>query len=133
VVSSVRAVGADVSSASDLARRIASMGMPLYRQQPPTGYKDTAEAWISTGSLLARLNFALDLSAGKVSGAAVPAQGVAAAARDSRALADALALRLVPSGLSQQTRQTIDAEAATGLNPARIAGLILGSPEFQRK
>jgi uncharacterized protein (DUF1800 family) len=121
VVSSVRAMGADVSSAAGLAQRIASMGMPLYRQQPPTGYKDTADAWVSTGGLLARLNFALDLSAGTVSGAAVPT------------LADALALSLVPSGLSQQTRQTIDSEGATGLKASRMAGLILGSPEFQRK
>ena len=36
--------------------------MPLYLQQPPTGYKDTADAWVSTSGLLARLNFALDLA-----------------------------------------------------------------------
>ena len=40
------------------------MGMPLYLQQPPTGYKDTADAWVSTSGLLARLNFALDLARG---------------------------------------------------------------------
>ena len=44
------------------------MGMPLYQQQPPTGYKDTADAWVSTSGLLARLNFALDLAGGKVRG-----------------------------------------------------------------
>jgi uncharacterized protein (DUF1800 family) len=133
VVSSVRAVGASVSSAADLARRIGTMGMPLYRQQPPTGYKDTAEAWVSTGGLLARLNFALDVSAGRVSGVAVPVSSVGGASTDSRALADALAVRLVPWGLTPRTRQTIDAEAATGLSAARMTGLILGSPEFQRK
>ena len=40
------------------------MGMPLYQQQPPTGYKDTADAWVSTSGLLARLNLAADLAAG---------------------------------------------------------------------
>jgi hypothetical protein len=44
------------------------MGMPLYMQQPPTGYKDTAEAWVSTSGLLARMNLAVDLTGGRVRG-----------------------------------------------------------------
>jgi len=71
VVSAVRASGSDVVDARVLARRIADMGMPLYLQQPPTGYKDTADAWVSTSGLLARMNFAVDLSSGRVSGAPV--------------------------------------------------------------
>ena len=27
--------------------------------QPPTGYKDTADAWMNTGALVSRMNFAL--------------------------------------------------------------------------
>jgi uncharacterized protein (DUF1800 family) len=133
VVSSVRAMDAGVTDASDLARRIDAMGMPLYRQQPPTGYKDVAEAWVSTGGLLSRLNFALDLAAGKVSGVTVRAETLAPGATDGRALTEALALRLVPGGLSFQTRKTLDTEGGAGLSPTRMAGLILGSPEFQRK
>jgi uncharacterized protein (DUF1800 family) len=71
VVSAVRASGSDVVDARSLARRIAEMGMPLYLQQPPTGYKDTADAWVSTSGLLARMNFAVDLANGRVSGAQV--------------------------------------------------------------
>ena len=26
--------------------------MPLYQCQPPTGYKDTADAWVNTGALV---------------------------------------------------------------------------------
>jgi uncharacterized protein (DUF1800 family) len=63
VVSALRATGADVQDARDVARRIGEMGMPLYLQQPPTGYKDTADAGSPTSGLLARLNFALDLAA----------------------------------------------------------------------
>jgi uncharacterized protein (DUF1800 family) len=77
VVSAVRASGAEVSSARELARRIAAMGMPLYQQQPPTGYKDTADAWVSTSGMLARLNFAADLGAGRVAGVTTPARTVA--------------------------------------------------------
>ena len=69
VASAVRASGAEVTSARVLVQRIASMGMPLYQQQPPTGYKDTADAWVSTSGLLARMNFAADLASGRLPGA----------------------------------------------------------------
>jgi uncharacterized protein (DUF1800 family) len=68
VASAVRASGAEITDARDLGRRLAAMGMPLYLQQPPTGYKDTAEAWVSTSGLLARLNLAMDLAGGRVPG-----------------------------------------------------------------
>jgi uncharacterized protein (DUF1800 family) len=120
VVSAVRASGAEVRDASAMAQRVAQMGMPLYQQQPPTGYKDTAEAWVSTSGLLARLNFALDLAGGRVRGVSLPAGGIAPE-------------QLVPSGLSDTTRRTLAAQSGQGLDPARMAGLILGSPEFQRR
>ena len=37
-----------------------NLGMPLYFCQPPTGYKDTADAWVNAGALVGRMNFALD-------------------------------------------------------------------------
>jgi len=133
VVSAVRASGAQVTDARDLAKRISDMGMPLYMQQPPTGYKDTADAWVSTGGLLARLNFALDLTAGKLKGVACAPAGLAPNAPDSETLAESLGSLLVPAGLSESTRRTLDSEAGASLNAPRIAGLILGSPEFQRR
>jgi uncharacterized protein (DUF1800 family) len=130
VVSAARASGAEVDDARALAGRIAAMGMPLYQQQPPTGYKDTADAWVSTSGLLARLNLAIDLAAGKVRGVWVDAARLvpAPAASDP----DVVAARLMPSGLSPSTRKTL-ANEAKGADPARLAGLILGSPEFQRR
>ena len=120
VVSAVRASGAEVTDARALAQRIGDMGMPLYQQQPPTGYKDTAEAWVSTSGLLARLNFALDLAGGRLPGTRVDASRLTPRA-------------LVPAGLSETTRRTLDKEAGPETDPARIAGLVLGSPEFQRR
>jgi uncharacterized protein (DUF1800 family) len=120
VVSAVRASGAEVRDASVLAQRVAQMGMPLYQQQPPTGYKDTAEAWVSTSGLLARLNFALDLSGGRVRGVSLTAGAL-------------VPEQLVPAGLSDTTRRTLAAQSGQGLDPARMAGLVLGSPEFQRR
>jgi hypothetical protein len=38
------------------------MGMPLYACVPPTGYSAKADAWVSTGELVTRMNFALSLA-----------------------------------------------------------------------
>jgi uncharacterized protein (DUF1800 family) len=131
VVSAVRASGASVNDAEDMARRIGQMGMPLYQQQPPTGYKDTAEAWVSTSGLLARLNFALDLASGKVRGVTVDPAALAVTGGTVEAMR-AMAARFVPAGLSESTQRTLSSEAGD-VPPARLAGLILGSPEFQRR
>jgi hypothetical protein len=42
--------------------------MPLYQAQPPTGYADTADAWVNTGGLVSRMNFALSLVQNRVPG-----------------------------------------------------------------
>ncbi len=44
--------------------------MPLYGCQPPTGYADRADAWVNTGALLNRMNFAVTLTRGGSLGAA---------------------------------------------------------------
>src|SRR5436305_10880076 len=71
VVSAVRALGADVDDATPLVRQLQQLGMPLYQCQPPTGYKDTADTWINTGALVARMNFAVALTERKVRGITV--------------------------------------------------------------
>ncbi len=73
VASAVRATGADVDDAMPLARQLNNMGMPLYGAQPPTGYSMKADTWISSSSLLNRMNFALSLTSGKVRGVKVDA------------------------------------------------------------
>ena len=47
-----------------LVRAMRELGMPLYYCQPPTGYADRAEAWVNTGALLNRMNFAVALTRG---------------------------------------------------------------------
>jgi uncharacterized protein (DUF1800 family) len=71
VVSAVRATEADVRDARPLVRQVADLGMPLYQCQPPTGYKDTADAWVNTGALVGRMNFGLALASNKIRGIAV--------------------------------------------------------------
>jgi uncharacterized protein (DUF1800 family) len=64
VASALRAAGSESIDARSLVRALQQMGMPLYMCQPPTGYKDTADAWMNTGALVTRINFALQLSRG---------------------------------------------------------------------
>src|SRR5580765_3747139 len=66
VVSAVRATDGEVHDARPLVQQIAQLGEPLYQCQPPTGYKDTADAWVNTGALVGRMNFGLALASNKI-------------------------------------------------------------------
>jgi uncharacterized protein (DUF1800 family) len=123
IVSSIRATGARIVEAQDalpLVREMRDLGMPLYFCQPPTGYKDTADAWVNTGALVGRMNFALDLASNKVGRIVVEDRDEL----DGRGLT-----ALFGRELSESTRATIE-RATTG--PQKVA-LALGSPEFQRR
>ena len=72
VASALRATGAEVRNAIPLARTLKDMGMPLYFCQPPTGYDDTSTTWVNAGALVARMNFAVDLSKNAIRGVRVP-------------------------------------------------------------
>jgi len=133
VASAARASGATIVDASEAVRRLSDMGMPLYMQQPPTGYRDTSDAWVSTGGLLARLDLALDLAAGRLEGVEFHADKLAPRHASQAATVDSLAARLLPAGLSSATRASLEAPATADLDAERLAGLILGSPDFQRK
>jgi uncharacterized protein (DUF1800 family) len=64
VVSALRTTNGAVPDTPALVRAMQQLGMPLYQCQPPTGYKDTADAWINTGALVERMNFATRIAAG---------------------------------------------------------------------
>ena len=149
VVSAVRATGGDVTDAMPLVRQLGNMGMPLYGAQPPTGYSMKAETWVSSSSLLNRMNFSLALTSGKIRGVTVNAAQVAGSNTSQPDSADALAAMedaFLAGDVSKQTHDSIAAQAnakatesKNGSQPARpgdvtaMAGLLLGSPEFQRR
>jgi uncharacterized protein (DUF1800 family) len=147
VVSAVRASGAEVTDAMPIARQLQNMGMPLYGMQPPTGYSMKAEAWVNSSALLGRMNFALALTSGKVKGAqmesaqmpvrkdADPQQALAVLENSLRAgdvskqTHDVIAARLQDPKIS---RRKLD-DPVRPPNMGLIDGLLLGSPEFQRR
>ena len=139
VVSAVRASGADVTDAMPLARQLQGMGMPLYGMQPPTGYSMKADAWVNSSALLGRMNFALALTAGKLKGVQVEpvrALGSGSASADSQQTLAVMENALLTGDISKQTHDTIAArleDPARPPNVAMIEGLLLGSPEFQKR
>jgi len=73
IVSTMRTTGATVSDARALVQTLQQMGEPLYMCQPPTGYHNTADAWISAGGLVSRMNFATRVASGNMPGVTLPA------------------------------------------------------------
>jgi len=149
VASAVRATGANVENARPLVRQLNDMGMALYGSQPPTGYSMKAEAWVSSSALLNRINFALALTAGKVRGVTVdPVElsGNAPRSPDATAALTTMEAKLLAADVSPQTHDSIVAQLLASKpedekKPQRpkpqdastMAGLLLGSPEFQRR
>ncbi|MFZ0952406.1 MAG: DUF1800 domain-containing protein [Candidatus Sulfotelmatobacter sp.] len=160
VASAVRATGAEIDDAQPLVGQLNRMGMPLYGAQPPTGYSMKAETWVSSAALLNRMNFALALTSGKIRGVKVDAAQFAASGSpqpDAAATLATLESSLVVGGVSRQTHDSIvaqieaagntgvqvKADNATGVRKpwdaarspevSTMAGLLLGSPEFQRR
>ncbi len=152
VASSLRATQADVTDPQPLLAQLNKMGQPLYGCQPPTGYSTKAEVWVNSAALLDRMNFGLALTANKLPGTSFDAEQLMSAPAtlpvpDSDPYRAQLQLEqaLLAGYVSQQTHETIEqrivapetaAEGQAGNHPPNInviAGLLLGSPEFQRK
>jgi len=129
VVSAVRATGTNMTDAQPLVMAVRNLGMPLYGCQPPTGYADKAEAWVNTGALLNRMNFAVSLTASRQQrGAGVrPLQGRGGAGPSITSDA------LVASALAGELSETTAATVRKATTPSQALALVLGSPEFQRR
>ena len=148
VVSAIRATAANVTEATPMVQALNRMGMPLYAAQPPTGYSMKAETWVNSAALLSRMNFALALGNGKLRGIQ-PDQQILLGATPPQESGAALTLLegdLLNGDISAQTHQVIEKQLAdpqlTGRklddperppNYGAIAGLIIGSPEFQKR
>jgi uncharacterized protein (DUF1800 family) len=170
VVSAARASNASINNLLPIENNLRQMGMPTYGAIPPTGYKWDAADWVSTGALVDRMNFALNLAASRLPGITVawsplpysstePAATNAVATTPTPETEEArLESLLIPDGVSNTTRtaalQQFAAQSAqnsvtpisTPMRPNRapsaneleredqvLAGLLIGSPEFQRR
>jgi len=103
-----------------------------------------ADAWVNSSALLGRMNFALALTSGKVKG--IQVDSVPVRNDDPQQTLAALENSLLAGDVSEQTHDVITARLQDPKlshrkldDPARppdislITGLLLGSPEFQRR
>ena len=148
VTSTARALNSEVTITLPLSQWVGRMGQPLYLCQPPTGYSDKAETWVNTGALLNRLNFALAFAGDKMGGATIDLNNMLGeeAARDPNA-ALARSIQVFLDGqISPSTQATLEArlkdpqilqarldDPVKQVNEGLIVGLVLGTPEFQRR
>jgi uncharacterized protein (DUF1800 family) len=128
VVSAVRAVGGEATDTFTLTQKIADLGEPLYGKVEPTGYPNTGEAWLNTAGLLGRITFATSLTAGQIAGVKLNSPGWEG--KD----AAAIARELLGRDPSAQTLEAIE-QGLQGRerSPTVLAGLVISSPDFQRR
>jgi uncharacterized protein (DUF1800 family) len=161
-VSAIRATSAEITRTQSVADALNRMGMPLYGAQPPTGYSMRSESWVNSAALLSRMNFALGLGTGKLAGVRMDAAKLAGASTNAEDVQRTLERTLLAGAVSAQTHETIAKQLNQALidalnepriagrklddpahpiahpanqpvNQGTVAGLILGSPEFQRR
>ena len=147
-MSTARALALDTDVAIPLVQWTARIGEPLYQCEPPTGYSDKAETWVNTGALLNRLNFALAFAGNRLPGLKVDPVTLLGpeAANDPQQALDRSIQVFLGGEISEQSRATLERKLADpGVTRNRadesrgqvdaglVAGLVLGSPEFQRR
>lgn len=145
VVSAIRAINADVDAPYALENQVQRLGQPLYRKVEPTGYSNVNTEWVSSAGLLDRMNFALALTQNHVRGVRIDAASWPESLQSSPS---ALARSLLQTDPNEETMTAINRLLAnTGIQqhlaanvkdglPRRfslVAGVVIGSPEFQRR
>lgn len=145
VVSAIRVTGCDVGSLGSLERYMEAMGQPIYHCDDPTGYYDTADAWLDPGVMALRWEFAVDLANGKVQGVLIPDTFYDQVPADvpPRLWQHYLTELVLPGGAGERTRAALATVTSEYLDKKRVpdlyelgpqlVGLLLGSPEFQQQ
>jgi uncharacterized protein (DUF1800 family) len=158
VISMLRALDAEVTDHWALNRWTFFAGQPLYVYSAPTGYPDRERTWLSTGSLLVRINFAQIVARGQIAGVSLDPLSLIGR-REPRTVAeaiDAYAPVILPERplgelLTAVAAHAPEPEVHQPKNPAarrraeaaarRLAlqharnalAILLASPEFQRR
>jgi uncharacterized protein (DUF1800 family) len=163
VAAAMRALNAETDGDRPVLDAIARMGQPLFGRITPDGYPDRADIWLSSGTMVARFNFASALAANRLKGTKVNVDalltGVDQADRD--AVAERITRLTVQGDISDVTRRALakvpqtdppaapagptasvpvayDPKANAQAGPpvtyaSELIALLVGSPEFQKR
>jgi uncharacterized protein (DUF1800 family) len=124
LTSALRASDATVMNPQPLVQAMERLGMPVYGMQTPNGYSWKQDEWVSSNALVARMNFALVLSAGRLPGvrtdwpALLGGDAAAAGAVPSAGTERRLEMVVLGQAASDRTRETVLAQSA---NEATVA------------
>jgi uncharacterized protein (DUF1800 family) len=161
-IGAVRSLHATIEQPYPLYNWVSRMGEKKYYYQAPTGFPDKGSYWINTGSLLNRMNFGLALAAGKVPGVRIDLAALNNGHEPESAQAalliygglflpernlEATVKRLTPLLTAPDLGTRVDQasggagevamadQAGSGVEPmlAQVVGIIIGSPEYQRR
>ena len=142
VVASLRVTEADVGRAPQLVQQLRAFQHLPYMADVPTGYPETSDVWVNSGAMLLRMNYSLALASGSIRGVRIASEGVAAAlaadsAADPSQWVSAMAVALLPGSDTDELEgivlEDLRGQDVTGTAAMRrAAGLLIGSPEFQR-
>ncbi|HET7101507.1 MAG TPA: DUF1800 domain-containing protein [Terriglobia bacterium] len=149
VASSLRVLGAETDAGLPIITALGRMGHPMFQFEAPSGYADRAGTWINSSTLLWRLNFAMLLATGRLPGTEARLGDLPDlnGSLNGLELVKAVAEQLLGEPASPSTVEAIinkggvgpKFESVTyspeGIRPetATVAGLLLASPEFQRR
>jgi len=134
--SALRATRADLRDPLKAAKAIGAMGQPLYQCEPPTGWPDRAAPWVNSGALLARMRAAALLFNKKPNAPASADARALLGGADARGAAavSAYVNAFLGGEIGDRTRAAILARLDhPGMSIEKIAALVIGSPEFQRR
>jgi uncharacterized protein (DUF1800 family) len=121
VASALRILNAETQIPAALLRAINRMGEPLFLSQPPTGFPDAAESWVSSHTLLARMNFVIDLTANRLPDTRANPAVIQAGVQKLLPL-------VAPAGVPDSTRAALEQT-----HGSQSFALALAMPEFQRR
>lgn len=157
VAAALRALNAETDGDRPVLDLIGRMGQPLFGRITPDGFADRADQWLSSGAMVARLNFATALAGNRIKGSSVKlgdiVQGIDVG---NRALITSRLINLTLSGdVSERTRAALATANVSDLNAAsqtpsvpvgfenkdtapptyivELVALLIGSPEFQKR
>ncbi|MEB3215102.1 MAG: DUF1800 domain-containing protein [Nostocales cyanobacterium 94392] len=121
VISSLRATDTPIEDFARINSILHRMGMPLYGNPSPDGYKNTQEAWLNTNGINWRLSFATTIGTGGLKKRNSKNQPP----NTNAAIDDTELTNTLGNNLSPKTQEVLKS-----ISPRQRDVIILGSPEF---
>ncbi len=150
LVSAIRVTDGQLTQPDKAVQTLNLMGEPLYLCEPPTGYPDTAAAWVNSSALLDRLNFGLVLLNNRPNSPVevdlVKLDPALKSGEDGKKILNGFFKLFLRGQVSDNTRRVLmkkleDPEVSHAMlddkrknfEAAQLGALVLGSPDFQRR